>query len=140
MKFAGKVGNGPVNKMIKFWWRSGSPSGYRDCFPDSSLYWQIRKVVSTDCAARCCSAGHALAAAVAIETVTSLRHRPTTNGHDIRALAEVCTVPVPLVITFCVSLRRGKMYCGHPRLCVCDSVCLSVCPRPYAHTTARTRM
>jgi len=24
-------------QMIKFWWRSGSPSGYRDCFPDSSL-------------------------------------------------------------------------------------------------------
>jgi len=23
--------------MIKFWWRSGSPSGYRDCFLDSSL-------------------------------------------------------------------------------------------------------
>jgi len=24
-------------QMIKFWWRSGSQSGYRDCFPDSSL-------------------------------------------------------------------------------------------------------
>jgi len=24
-------------QKIKFWWRSGSPSGYRDCFPDSSL-------------------------------------------------------------------------------------------------------
>jgi len=24
-------------QMIKFWWRSGSLSGYRDCFPDSSL-------------------------------------------------------------------------------------------------------
>jgi len=24
--------------MIKFWWRSGSPSGYGDCFPDSSLF------------------------------------------------------------------------------------------------------
>jgi len=23
--------------MIKFWWRSGSPFGYRDCFLDSSL-------------------------------------------------------------------------------------------------------
>jgi len=23
--------------MIKFRWRAGSPSGYRDCFPDSSL-------------------------------------------------------------------------------------------------------
>ena len=34
------------------------------------------------------------------------------------------------VITFCVSRRRRKMYCGHARLCVC--VCLSVCPRPAA--------
>ena len=24
-------------QMIKFWWRSGSPSGHMDCFPDSSL-------------------------------------------------------------------------------------------------------
>jgi len=24
-------------QTIKFWWRSGSPSGYRDCFPDLSL-------------------------------------------------------------------------------------------------------
>jgi len=24
-------------QMIKFWWRSGSPSGYRDSFSDSSL-------------------------------------------------------------------------------------------------------
>jgi len=24
-------------QMIKFWWRSGSLSGHRDCFPDSSL-------------------------------------------------------------------------------------------------------
>ena len=39
-------------------------------------------------------------------------------------------------ITFCVSRRRCKMSCGHARL----SVCLSVCPRPHAHTTARTRM
>jgi len=40
------------------------------------------------------------------------------------------------LVTFRVSRRRRKMYCGHARLCVC----LSVCPRPYAHTTARTRM
>jgi len=29
-------------------------------------------------------------------------------------------------ITFRVSRRRRKMYCGHARLCVCLSVCLSV--------------
>ena len=27
----------PSEQMFKFWWRSGSPSGYKDCFPDSSL-------------------------------------------------------------------------------------------------------
>jgi len=36
MKFSVKVGSGPM-KMSKFWWQSGSPSGYRDCFPDLSL-------------------------------------------------------------------------------------------------------
>ena len=24
-------------QVIKFWWRSGSPCGYRNCFPDSLL-------------------------------------------------------------------------------------------------------
>ena len=33
------------------------------------------------------------------------------------------------VITFCVSRRRRKMYCGHARLSVCVSVCLSVALR-----------
>jgi len=61
-------------------------------------------VVSADCAARRCSARHALAG-VAIATMTSLRHRSTTDsGTDVttlvrRALAEVCTVPVLLVLT-----------------------------------------
>jgi len=32
-----------------------------------------------------------------------------------------------------VSRRRREMYCGHTRLCVCLSVCVSVCPRPHAH-------
>ena len=59
-------------------------------------YWKILKVVSTDCAARRCSARHALAG-IAIATMTSLRHRPTTDSHDRRALAEVCIVPVLLV-------------------------------------------
>jgi len=38
---------------------------------------------------------------------------------------------VPIcIITFCVSRRRSKMYCGHARLCVCLSVCLSAAVRP----------
>ena len=31
-----------------------------------------------------------------------------------------------ILVTFCVSRRRRKMYCGHARLCVCVCVCLSV--------------
>jgi len=34
-----------IEQMVKFWWRSGSPSGYRDCVPDSSLL-VIREVVN----------------------------------------------------------------------------------------------
>ena len=33
-------------------------------------------------------------AGIAVATMTSLRHRPTTDSHDTRALAEVYTVPV----------------------------------------------
>ena len=33
--------------------------------------------------------------------------------------------PTDCLITFCVSLRRREMYCGHARLCVCLCVCLS---------------
>ena len=62
-----------------------------------------------------------------------------TWGH-IRNIASVsaifeesCQV---VFITFCVSRRRRKMYCGHARLCVCLSVCLSV----RGHTPTQTRM
>jgi len=67
-------------------------------------------VVSTDCAARRCSAGNALAG-IGIATMTSLRHRPTTDSHDRRALADVCTVPVLLT-----SAKEDKLF-----------VCLFVC-------------
>ena len=34
-------------------------------------------------------------------------------------------------ITFCMSRRRRKVHCGHSRLCVCLSVCLSAAVRPH---------
>jgi len=37
---------------------------------------------------------------------------------------------------FRVRRSRVEMYSGHGRLCVC----VSVCPSPHSHTTARTRM
>jgi len=76
MKFSGKVGNGPMNKWSNF---GGDP----DHRPDAGIvfrirhYWEIRKAVSTDCIARRCTAGHALAG-IAVATMTSLRHRPMT--------------------------------------------------------------
>jgi len=45
-----------------------------------------------------------------------------------------------LMVTFRVSGGPQEMYCGQARLCVCVSICLFVCPRPHAHTIARTRM
>jgi len=32
--------------MIEFWWRSASPSGYRDCLPDSSLLGNTESGIS----------------------------------------------------------------------------------------------
>jgi len=53
----------------------------------------------------------------------------------------LCFVSLGLLfITFCVSRRRRKMYCGHTRLCVCLSVCvhvfvyLSAAVRPHYST------
>jgi len=37
-------------------------------------------------------------------------------------------------ITFCMSRRRRKMYCGHARLYVCLCVCVSVCLSAAART------
>jgi len=84
-----------MNKRLNF---GGDPDHHMDTGMVFRIrhYWEILKVVSTDCAARRCSARHALAG-IAIATMTSLRHRPTTDSHDRRALAEVCTVPVLLV-------------------------------------------
>ena len=59
-------------QMTKFWWRFGSPSGYVDSFPDSTVLGdtEIRKTPSTDCAAQHCSARHALAG-ITVATMTS---------------------------------------------------------------------
>ena len=86
-------------QLIKFWWRSGSPPGYRDCFPDSVLLWDRESLTALQ--------------------LTSLRHRPTiawlcctqprctqyavSFAHNIarlvrRGLTEVCTVPLLLVV------------------------------------------
>jgi len=56
MKFSEKVGNGQVNKGLNF---GGDPDHHLDTGMVFQIrhYWEIWKVVSTDCAARRCSAG-----------------------------------------------------------------------------------
>jgi len=43
----------------------------------------------------------------------------------------VLSVFLMVMITFRVSRRRREMYCGHSRLCVCVSICLSATVRPH---------
>jgi len=64
--------------------------------------------------------------------------RPHCGGVVTRTrnVSEYMLVLALCLVTFYVSRRRRKMYCGHALLCVC----LSVSPWPYAHNTARTRM
>jgi len=110
MKFSQKVRNRPTNKRLNF---GGDPDHRLDTGIVFLIrhYWEIRKVVSTDCAARRCRAGHALAG-IAIAKVASLRHRSTTDSEtDIatlvrRTLAEVCSVPVLLVHTISLPIVK----------------------------------
>ena len=78
MKFSGKVGNGATNKRLNF---GGDPDHRLDTGIVFWIrhYWDIQKVVSNDCVAQCCSAGHALAG-IAIATMTSLCHRPLASA------------------------------------------------------------
>jgi len=94
MKFSGKVGNGLMNKRLNF---GGDPDHRLDTGIVFRIrhYCAIRKLVSADCAARRCSAGHG-PAGIVIATMTSLRHRP---------LAEAYIVPVFLVSSVVMSHR-----------------------------------
>ena len=55
------------------------------------------------------------------------------TSNDMGRLWWQIMAPDRKVVTFCVSRRRRKMYCGHTRLClcVCVSVCLSAAVRPH---------
>jgi len=52
-----------------------------------------------------------------METVSKLVQRFGRGG-----VIHVTRIRVIIIVTFCVSRRRRKMYCGHARLCVCLSV------------------
>ena len=62
-----------------------------------------------------------------------LSRRNSRLFHFIDFITLQCTRHLGLIsylITFCVSRRRRKMYCGHARLCVC----LSAAVRPHYTT------
>jgi len=78
--------------VIRFWWQSGSLYGYRYCFFRIHHYWEIRKVLSADCAAwatrQCRACTHYQA--------SSLRHRPrqtattASDGEWYRHTGKAC--------------------------------------------------
>jgi len=68
-----------------------------------------------------------------VDTAAACQHPVAKDATpcDDDGLTDGCPQQVPVsaqtsIVTFCVSLRRRKMYCGHARLCVSLSVCLSV--------------
>jgi len=69
-----------------------------------------------------------------------LYHHAKFGGARISPSATVAKntefLSVCLFVTFCVTRRRLKMYCGHARLCMCVSVsvCLSVCQSVRSRT------
>ena len=63
-----------IEQTVKFWWRSGSPSGYRDCLRIRH-YWEIQKMVNE----------HSF---ILIRQMAALVRR---------ALSEVCSVSVLLI-------------------------------------------
>ena len=76
--------------MVKFWWRSGSPSGYKGCFPDSSLLADTESGINR---LRC--------AMLQWWACTSRHHHSNYDVITSPALAggmHVCTVPVLVVL------------------------------------------
>jgi len=56
------------------------------------------------------------------------RHQKKTFTHSLPAIDVGI---IQQLITFRVSRRPREMYCGHARLCVCVSVCLSAAACPH---------
>ena len=95
-------------QVIKFCWRSGSPFGYSDCFPDSSL-WEIQKMIN----------GHSF---IPIRQVAALVRR---------ALADVCSVPVLLVLSVKLTRSHAAKYRANTLSLNPFSVSLSHLPCRY---------
>ena len=100
-----------MNKRLKF---SGDPDHRLDTgivFADSSLLGDTESGIN-----RMRIATLQALEGIAIATMTSLRHRPTTDSHVRRALAEACTVPVLLVFLYAVKHFNAKDACIPKRI------------------------
>jgi len=111
-----------VKQMVKFRWRSGSLSGCRGCFPDLSLLGDTESGVNRlHCAMLQCTACTGRHRHSNCDVITSPAHyrlscRSQTvslyDGTDVatlvrRALVQVCTVPVLLVIRMHLSVGQS---------------------------------
>ena len=88
MKFSRKAGNEPLNKRLHF---GGDADQRLDTVTVFLIrrYWEVWKVVSTDCAARRRIAGHALAA-IAIATIYIFIIIMCIKYHDRRGMCQRC--------------------------------------------------
>ena len=87
MKFSGRLA---MKQMIKFWWRSGSPFGYSNCFPDLSHNKWLTDIN------------------LLLISELLIRQRAALVR---RALAEVWTVPV-LLVNYWYWCYCCVFYCG----------------------------
>jgi len=132
-------GNGrrcPLALVVYYWADLQSVYGLR-CYGNTSNAWQspavIRQAHRTPHALRLLAktplANNKIDSPAACATLSATRpfvpFRPYCGGVVTRTpnVREYMLILALCLVTFCVSRRRRKMYCGHPRLCL--SVCLS---------------
>ena len=98
MKYSGKVDSGPMNKWLNLVairitvLLQGLFCGFVTILGDTESG-------TTDCTARCCSAGHA-PAGIVIPTITTLCHQPTTDVPWWRYALEVSVLLAACVVSY----------------------------------------
>ena len=106
-----------------FLWCCDSCPFLKMLFHTSGIRWLVRFFLYRGSIPTC----------ISLATQTDPLFRPAcvsdTCNHSVSVSWEAvcCDILDSVFITFCVSRRRRKMYCGHARLCVC----LSAAVRPH---------
>ena len=116
---------------IKFWWRSGSPSRYRDCLPDSSLLGDTESGINRlRCATPQCTActsrhHHSNYDVITSPAVGGGMHCPSASSFkSVLALQMISRLSRSRVLSlhFAWGIAEEK--------CICVSVCLSLATFP----------